>query len=87
MNLKSIFISLAALYLIGCGSSEPVAHEETPLFKGKVVKVQYRLVEGDTVLIDDAGKETVLEGHPGIPCSEIEIFKHGREYEVVQVGK
>jgi hypothetical protein len=88
MKLNLILISIAALTFAGCGSSTDSSHEEEkPFFKGQVVKVQYRLTEGKTILIDAAGKEIELEGHPGIPCADIEIFKHGHEYEVFQVAK
>jgi hypothetical protein len=89
-NFKSLSQSLfifGALCLSGCGSHEPVSHEEAPIFKGQVAKVEYRLTEGVTVIIDSEGKQTKLEGHPGIPCTEVEIFQHGKEYEIFQVVK
>ena len=75
---------LPLLLLAGCGAHEPM-HEGELVFKGKVAHVQFRLGQGYTLLIDSEGKVTRLEGYPGVPCVEVEIFKRGeREYEVFQ---
>jgi hypothetical protein len=78
-----IFLSLL---LIGCSSHR---HSEGELvFKGQVVRVQYMLQKGVTVLVDAEGKTVELSGHPGVPCTEVEIYKTGdHEYEIFEAPK
>ncbi len=74
------------LFLAGCGGHGPL-REGALVFKGRVAQVQHRLGQGYTLLIDGEGKTTRLEGYPGVPCTEVEIFNHGgQEYEVFQAA-
>lgn len=86
LQLKSIvpFIALPFL-LIGCGGEHSPSHEGKTLFKGRIVKVEYMLTRGHTILIDENGQEITLQGFPGIPTGEVEIYEKGhREYKVFQ---
>jgi len=77
---------LSLAFLAGCGGHGPL-REGALVFKGKVTQVQYRLGQGYTLLIDGEGKTMRLDGYPGVPCAEVEIFNHGgQEYEVFQTA-
>jgi hypothetical protein len=83
-TVQKILFALLPLALFGCGNHHE-AHQGSPVFKGTVVRVQYRLTEGTTVLIDSDGKLTKLEGFPSVPCDSVEIYQHGKHaYEVYQ---
>lgn len=84
LKLKNIFYAGAAvLFLAGCGG-HPSAHKGERVFQGEVARVQYQLTEGVTLLFDAEGKQVAeLNGFPGIPSTEVEIYKlGGHEYEV-----
>ena len=81
LKLKNLLFILIALLAAGCGHHSNA--EGKVVFKGQVVKVEYRLIEGTTVLIDAEGKKTTLEGHPGVPCTDVEIVEtKPHEYEI-----
>lgn len=87
-DISITFLFAGCLLLSGCGSSheesEGGANEPKPIFKGQVVNVEYHLVDEKTVIIDSEGKKTELIGFPAIPRTNVEIYQHGREYEVFQ---
>ncbi|MBI4027307.1 MAG: hypothetical protein HY360_20140 [Verrucomicrobia bacterium] len=85
--LKHVAVQVASLVLLsGCGGHAG-HHQDETIFKGRVMKVEYILTRGVTVLTDSEGKRTELQGHPGVPCAEIEIHRRGQyEYEVFQAA-
>lgn len=80
---KAFFLGSAFL-AAGCSHQ---AHEGKLVYKGKVARVDFELSRGVTVIHGEDGKTTELEGLPGIPCAEVEIYQHGHEYEVFQAPR
>lgn len=77
-------ISIILILLVGCGS-HTLPHSSELVFKGEVVKVDYMLTRGITILMDRDGKTTTLAGFPSVPCSEVEIYHRGHHnYQVFQ---
>jgi hypothetical protein len=91
VNLKVLKrLMLAAVLSVcfaGCGGDH--GHDAGKLvFKGTVVKVEYELTQRTTKIHDAEGKVIELNGHPGIPLSEIEIYQHGEhEYQIFPAPK
>jgi len=85
---RIILLASAALLLAGCGGHDGHAEHGQLVFKGKVTRVEYILTRGVTVITDADGKTTELEGHPGIPRAEVEIWRSAEgHYLVLQAPK